>query len=502
MQSAGAKKTRAAGFLLALLLLTATLFAQAHTDLPPRTYSIVVNVKDALDRPVSDVLVLLYTSPFGSNISAENQNQKVLEEYTGLSGRARISLKVGANQSTPSAYLKIYTPYWASSPKAITLPDIPTANIEEEVTIPLVLSTYRLRIIDENGNPLQGVQVQISSPFPLSILSDANGFAQVRMPAGSNISGFAFYKKMAQNFSFVAQALNKSEEGKTYELLLKAPFKRKLDPWNKTWSWDARIFDSMGRPLMLETIWVSCQGMNFSFRTDRDGWVHLRQIPSENASFIWLAYNYTYVIPLNLSLAGPKLQMPLLISLSDPAKAELGESCYRIDVNVTDARNDPALKVNAKPLRGGIALPFTLDKRAIMQNSSGMHFSRILCVDADTGFEIIASNTFESTKLQIELKFTTAAAPVQPIYTKPPPPGVFGKSKAADSIRLETLLILFYVLFVLIVLLLAVHFKSKLIYYGQAILRFTYTSYQDRQAHDEEAKKLGGEKGDSSLQKK
>jgi hypothetical protein len=273
-----------------------------------------------------------------------------------------------------------------------------------------------------------------------------------------------------------------------------APFRKQAKAWNDSYGWDVRLFDSMGRPLVLEDVHIYSGGLDWVYRADRDGWIHAREMPNASVNFSWTGYNYTYRFAVNLNSAGSKLQMPLLLRVSDPIKSELGDSCYRIDINVTDARRDPALQVGARSSLGSGALPFTLDKTAPMQNNSGLHFSRILCVEQDTGFEIGASNTFERTALQIQLKVTASAAPVAAIYTRPPPPGVLEKGKAVeDPRRLETALILVYVLFALVVVLMAVHFKNRLLYYAQSILRFTYTSYQNR-LEVEEGRKVEAQK--------
>ncbi|MCL6088959.1 MAG: hypothetical protein M1530_02210 [Candidatus Marsarchaeota archaeon] len=426
-----------------------------------------------------------------------NQTGRLLETQTTGAGRARILLSVGANQSAPAAYLSVYTPYWSSAPKALNLPEIPADAIVQEVTMPLTLDTYRIRVSDAQGNPIPQARVQLLEPFPMVDFTDANGLMQTRLPAGSTVEGHVFYQRNAEAFSFG----NKTDASGIHEIGMFAPFRKQAKAWNESWGWDVRLFDSMGRPLVLEDVRLSSGGLNWTYRADRDGWVHAREIPNASINFSWTGYNYNYSFIINLNSAGSKLQMPLLIRVSDPVKAELGDSCYRIDLNVTDARRDPSLQVSARSSLGGGALPFTLDKTVQLQNNSGVRFSRILCVEQDTGFEIAASNTFERTALQIQLKVTASAAPVAAIYTKPPPPGVMEKSKAVeDPRRLETALILVYVLFALVVVLLAVHFKNRLIYYAQSILRFTYTSYKDRLEAEEgrrvEAqKKEDGKKG-------
>ena len=486
------------GLVLALLMLLAQpLAAQSAIGLPARTYIITADARDALDKPVPDALVLVQILPPGELPGVTNQTGRLLEARTSGAGRARILLGVAANQSVPAAYLSVYTPYWSSAPKALNLPEIPADAIVQEVTMPLTLDTYRIRLSDAQGNPIAQARVQLTQPFPLVAFTDANGLMQTRLPAGRNVEGNVFYQRNAENFSFGS----KTDASGIHELGMFAPFHKQAKAWNESHGWDVRLFDSMGRPLALEDVRLSSGGLDWVYRADRDGWVHAREIPNASVNFSWTGYNYTYSFDINLNSAGTKLQMPLLLTITDPAKAELGDSCYRIDVNVTDARRDPSLQVNARSSLGSGALPFTLDRTVPIQNNSGVRFSRILCVEQDTGFEIGASNTFERTALQIQLKVTASAAPVDANYTKPPPPGVLERGKVADDPRrLETALILVYVLFALVVVLMAVHFKNRLLYYAQSILRFTYTSYKDRLEAEEgrrvEAqKKEDGKKG-------
>ncbi|VVB57740.1 Uncharacterised protein [uncultured archaeon] len=464
---------------LALLLLASVLLAQSAppAPLPARTYIIAAYVEDAAGKPVPDALVLVRLSP--RNGTPASNSTQLLEVPTNLAGRARILLPVGLNQSTPDAYISAYTPYWSSSPSDLNLPDRPTDIFDRSFSVPIELNTYRVRISDRIGNPVPLADVQFTQPYPLYRRTDPNGLAQVRFPPGLPVSGYVQYQGAGQFFT-----LDNASSATAIEQDFNLPLARRINAWNQSFDWSAQLSDAMGRPLLTQPIALVSDYQNWTYLTDRDGRLYLRALPGENITLEWTGYNFTYRFPLNISRASTRLQMPLLINISDPAKDNLGDSCYRILINVTDRRKSPYLQVQARPINGSGALPFTLDKSVPLANQTGVQFTRILCVDTDTAFDIIAQNPYEQAQLQIQLKTAENFVPsVSSAYTQPPPPSLFVKSAARSTgDKIEIILILIYILFGLIALFMAMRFKQLLLYYAQSILRFTYISYTARQA--------------------
>lgn len=97
-------------------------------------------------------------------------------------------------------------------------------------------------------------------------------------------------------------------------------------------------------------------------------------------------------------------------------------------------------------------------------------------------FDVLADNPFEQASLQIQLK-SMDEPPVKSIYTQAPPPGLMVKEvRPDDSRKVEMVLILFYVFLLLMILFISLRFRGSLLFFLQSISRFTYLSYQDRQA--------------------
>ena len=483
---------RAACLLFALLLFSSALLAAAvPVSLPARTYIITAEVADSGGKPVPNALVLVSLS--NASAPANASQARVLEALTSLTGRARILVSVGTNQSTPSASLNVYLPYWSSAPTDLSLPDRPVDVFDRNFTLPFALNTYRIRLNDQIGNPVPLAEVQFMQPYPLYGKTDANGLVQVRLPPDRPVNGYIQFQGTGQLFSFGSLPLSSSAIEKDFGM----PFAGRVQSWNDSFDWSPQLLDAMGRPLVLQPVDIRSGSQNWSYLSDREGRLFLRELPFENLTLETTSYNFTYRFPLNISRAGPRLQMPLLIHISDPAKDVLGDSCYRIRMNVTDQRQSPNLQVQARPINGSGTLPFTLDQAVPLSNRSGVQFTRILCVDVDTTFDIVAQNPFEQVDLQIQLKTTdNFVPPATSVYAQAPPAGLFDKTAAkSDTGRIEIILLLVYVFFGLIAIFFAVRFKHLLLYYGQSILRFTYTFYKSRKSGPSPGGEGAGPKG-------
>ncbi len=247
----------------------------------------------------------------------------------------------------------------------------------------------------------------------------------------------------------------------------------------QTFNWSVQILDSSGRPLGEQPVELGVGRSRWTFITSNDGFVHFRNLPYERVNLSWVIYNYTYRQEIVMSRAPSLIRTQQLLTLSAFAPEPLGDSCYRVSVNVTDPRHHPLLQVIARPLSGTGQLLFSLDKAVALGDV--LQFTRVLCVETDTTFEVAASNPFERAVLQIQLRFTDLPPPNANIYARPPPPElVQSTALSADRRKAELLLILVYILVVLAVIFLVMRFRIIVLYYFQSIMRFVYTSYRKK----------------------
>jgi len=471
------------GFLRPCLVLAIFLFMLAGAwaaELPLRSYTIGVTVRDSSGKLVPDALVMIRAfNQSGTVANADLLNySRLYEAYTNPSGYATLRIIAGFNQSTPLAVMSVYTPYWSSGAITLTLPDRSSVQ-EQTITLPLPLNTYTVRVWDVNQNPVPQASVYLQQPFVLGKATDINGLVVFRLPANVNVSGYVRYMNKEQKFAF--EHVNQSDT--PWETALRVPLRDAARPAiNRTYDLTLLLYDSMGRPLDRAAVVISTNESNWTFVTDRNGYLYMRGWPSQKINLSWTSFNYTYNFEVNISRPPISLRMPMLINISNPISEALGDSCYRISLNVSDKRQHPSLRVVARAANGAGVIPFSMDKIVKLENNSGLQFSRVLCVESDMAFDVLADNPFEQASLQIQLK-SMDEAPVKSIYTQLPPPGLLNKDKKSDDSRkVELVLVLFYVFLLLMVLFISLRFKGSLMFILQSISRFTYLSYQDRQA--------------------
>ena len=444
------------------------------TSLPARSYPILVNVQDADGHPVPDVLVMasIPSGAFSKDvIDLTNHTQ---EGFTDAAGRFRTTLRLAENETTPpSATLSAYTPYWSAAAPPQTLPKTPGEEISYTFQISQPLATYRLRALDYQGGPVQGITVRLVKPYFVVRQTDSNGLVSFRLPPNSAAAGQVEIDGSYQPFVF-----NASAAGATQEIQMPVPLRHPL-PLNISgeFNWSVQILDASGSPLGSQPIVLEVGRSRWTYLSDNGGFIHLRNLPYGRVNLSWVIYNYTYRQEVSLERAPAVIRSPQLLTMTVSPPEPLGESCYRVIVNVTDPRHNPLLQVSARPVLGASQVLFTLDKKVAL--GSVLQFTRVLCVQADTTFEVTASNPFERAVLEVQLKVTDLQPPSAEIYARPPPvEATAPQAAAADRRKEELLLILVYVLIILAVLFLLMHFHVLVLYYFQSIVRFVYTAYR------------------------
>ena len=446
-----------------MLLLASVLFAQDSAQLK-------IDVVDKSNHVVSDALIIAnYQELKGGNLTSK---QIVGATDTGGSFDTTILFE---ENSTPAShmFIEVYHPYWSSGSLRVTIPKTDEKIISQKIKIPFDFETYRIRVSDKNGTALSSFNVQLLYPFFLSKKTEANGIVQFRVPKGIIPYGRLERKGEYQSFSF------QQDSQKTNFLSLQYPFTTP-NPLasDKKYSLILQVFDSQNEPLTAHPFIVSINGSNATYFSDSHGNLRVSDIPQSNLTLHWNLYSHTYSKFYNLEDDIPKrLVSDQLLKIHSPSILHLGESCYRVEVNITDPREGALKQVVAKALDGNKTIAITLEQNQTV-NKTHISFNRIFCVAEDTSFDIIASSPYENATLTIKLLKV-------PEEFAPPPPQVvegvggsgipdFAKEQAEEQKKVELLVILVELLVILILAYLAIRFRKQLIYYLGAIMRFVY----------------------------
>lgn len=452
--------------LIFFALFSGLIFAQSSAELK-------VDVLDKIDHVISDVLIFAnYQEILDGNLVNKN-----VSGATNNGGAFETTLYFSQN-ATPASHMFIqaYHPYWSSN---FVRARVPTEDeqiiISQRFKAPIEFETYRVRVSNDKGVALSSINVEMFYPFFVSKPTELNGIAQFRFPKGITPYGRVEYNGEYELFTF-------DLDEKTNFISTFYPFENPIPlKSNKKYSLDLQMLDSTNQVLARQPVIVSSDFSNATYFTDLQGNLRARDIPSQNITLYWQLYDYTYSQPYNLEDALPqKLISDRLLKIHTPSILHLGESCYRVEVNITDPRADALKQVVAKALDGDKTIAITLEQNQTY-NQSQISFNRIFCVVDDTTFDIVASSPYENTSLTIKLLKTPEpdlTKPVkQPDIIEPISQGIPDhiKNQQEEARKVELLVILLELLSFFAMMYLVLKFRIYVIYYIQSIVRFTYT---------------------------
>jgi len=449
-----------------------TIFILAATLLAQDSAQLKVDVVDKSDHVVSDAYVI-------ANYQELIDGKLVNKQITGMTdtGGSFDTTIFFEKNSTPAShmFIQIYHPYWASQSLRTVIPKTEQKLIEQKVKLPFEFETYRIRVSSEDGSALNAVSAQLLYPFFISKKTEANGIVQFRVPKGITPYGRLERNGEYQQFDF------QQDSQKTNFLSLQYPFSNPQPLISdKKYNLELQIYDSLNEVLSSYPVIASINGSNATYFSDSQGNLRIFDIPQSNLALHWRLFSHTYSKDYNLEEAIPKrLVSDQLLKIHSPSILHLGESCYRVEVNITDPREGALKQVVAKALDGNKTIAITLEQNQTI-NKTYISFNRIFCVAEDTTFDITASSPYENTTLTIKLLKAPDA-----LIPEPPPfidtDGVTGqgvpdfvKEQAEEQKKTELLVILIELLIFLVVLYLAIKFRQHLFYYMRAILRFVY----------------------------
>ncbi|MFH1306623.1 MAG: hypothetical protein ABIH83_03130 [Candidatus Micrarchaeota archaeon] len=450
-------------FALFFLFLSGALFAVEES------VDLIVVVYDGEGHVVSDVQVVANYQEL-INETIENVYD---EGFTDVGGRWETIIYFTEN-STPSDYMQLeaYSPYWSSEMLRVRIPKKEPREIYANFSMPFIFDTYRVRVLNEEGTPMSGIKVRIFQPIFLEKKTSSNGIAQFRLPSRSLVNGRVEHSGFMEEFEFLPPDINETK--RSFFISINYPFTTpKLVDSNKSYNWTVQMYESTGKVLSDHLFTIKAGNYTIIYRTDSIGYLRIFDVSYEQINLSWEIYNYTYTKTFNLSQnLSDKLISKQLLKIHDPSIIHLGESCYRVEVNITDPRKGVMKQVVAKAEDGNQTLALTLEQNQTF-NQSHIRFYRIFCVVEDTRFDIVATSPYENATLTIQLLKST--------YVKPPPGGITEEEipeevtkKIEEERKTEIIIILVEALVLLIVAYFLMKFRGSAFYFLQSILRFAY----------------------------
>ena len=432
---------------------------------------LLVNVYDANGHVVPDVHIIAEYTQFANSTIYVNS----LNGTTDIGGQWETSVNFGENL-TPTEYISLeaYAPYWSSSTIRAKIPSIGPRKVFANFTIPYEFETYRVQVLDSSSKPLKGVNVQLSSPVFMEKGTGSNGIVFLRFPKGFPVSGWVEHAGLKQEFKFSEEKNQSSLPIVTIQIPFKNP---KQAERQGHFNWAVQIFDSNMKALSSSPFVASQKDYSSTYWSDSSGFIFFNNISYEELNLSWLLYDYQYTKSFNLS-ANPPTQIvsEQLLQIHAPSVISLGESCYRIELNITDPRTGAIKQVVARAQDGNETLALALDQNQSF-NQTQMTFYRIFCVSDDTDFDIVASSPYENASVKIRL--------LKSVYTPPPVAGVEEVSippevteRIQQEQKTELIVILAEVLVLLAAVYLLMRFNKSAVYFFQSTIRYLYSNLQ------------------------
>lgn len=442
---------------LAMLFLLCICSAQNSTDISAYIF-------DADGHVVPDTFVFANYQELVNNTIYDRD----ISGFSDVSGSWSGTITPSKNVSISNfASIEAYLPYWSSDVQRLKLFGDAGGEISANFTAPLNFETYRVQVINNESLPMGGINVHIFRPMLFSKKTNSNGIAQFRFPKGYPVFGQAEFGDFVQYFSFNISDKNSSN-------FITIPFMAKTSVpavSNYSFNWTVQVLDSNGEAIKNSPFALSIERHNITYWSDSMGFLRFFEIPQDNITLYWQLYGYTFSKNFTMSQNPPQIFMSeKLLKIQTPSIAHLGESCYRVEVNITDPRKGVMKQVVARSEDGNQTLALTLEQNQSFDQSH-VAFYRIFCVVEDTGFDIVASSPYENATLKIQLLRSASDAPEGEEEIMMPSGA---KEQIEESRKIELVVILIEVLAILLIIYLFLRFKNTALYILQSIVRFAY----------------------------
>jgi|GEM_PF-6097989 len=448
-------------FLVFIFILNLSfIFAQSEEQ-----KKVLVSVYDLDENPIENVVLQIIYGQFLNN----SLISKSAEGLSSKQGQWEASLFFEPG-SKPEQYFTLYYYHPLSSAKSIFYldPYSPTSNAKIIIQKPFLL--FKLGLF-KNSTPIQNAKVWFIRPYVFSTFTDKTGYVAFRFPKNSILEGWVEYENLREKFKFY---LNESSH-----VQMVYPFKNPLPILsNETFDFiPIQILKGDGKPFTNSAVVLEMDGLNSTYFTDSLGMIYILGSPSSNLTLYYYYMGQILEKKLNLKESAEfKIFIPKFLSLEPPLIEYIGQSCYNVKVKISEPRKGIINKVVAKALDSNESILLTLEQNQILLNQSKLIFYKIFCVDKDTYFDIVASSEYENVSARIQLlKREDETSTIQEAII---PPSI--RAKEQEAKKIELLIILSIILFILILVYMFIKFKAQAFFIYQSISRFIRNFYYSR----------------------
>ncbi len=370
--------------LLLVLIVSNPTMAQNSVDLK-------IDVVDSRSNAVSDAIVTVYYSEL---LDGELTDYEV-SGTTQNTGAFDITLNYSKNSTRINhVFYQVYHPSWSSDKLGIKL-EKDSKKIHRRITIPIEFEIYRVSVLNNNSQPLNDVTVQLLSPFFSHKITKSNGIAQFSIPKGSIVNARAEHQ-------YQSKIANFSNINGTHIAYIVYPFE---DPKplssSRKYSFDMQILDSSSKSIPSKEFFIfsKSESFNLSYLSDSYGFIRAFSIPNSKIVLYWDIGGQTVSKDFDLTnLEEEKYLMDKLLKIHPPKITYIGESCYRVELNITDPHENALKQIDVKVIDGDESIAFTLEQNQIVDHSHIL-FNRVFCISKNTVFDIIATSPYEQEKL-------------------------------------------------------------------------------------------------------
>ncbi|MEM3361968.1 MAG: hypothetical protein QXV83_01400 [Candidatus Anstonellaceae archaeon] len=453
-------------FLIFILIAFSQSLSEQPSVSPSKIYYVYINFYDENKIGVENVYFSITYQEFLDN----NLVTKTYEGISDINGQAIAQLEFDENASIEKFFILYYYYPLHSSKKVVELSQYKN-KIEIDVTLPLNLTTAKINFL-ENKKGVADVNFWFVRPFLFHKKTSKDGSIIFKLPKGSVVEGWVNYKNSSSFFSFI---LNQSSS-----FTISYPFANSSnlefsEIYNLT---KLQISSTNKKAYALKPLIVSANNINSTYFTDELGFIYILNSPTQNLEVFYFYADQALSNRLNLSNNSFfRLFIPTLLQFQKPNITYLGESCYNVQLKITEPRKGVIQKVYAKSIDSNDSYIFTLEQNQVVDEKE-LIFYKIFCVANNTFFDVYAQSPYENASIRIEL-LKPPAEPSPPSNIQDDIPSSL-KEKLKQAQTTELLILLGEILVLLLVAFVFVKFKTQVYFIVQSILRFFYVSFKKK----------------------
>lgn len=433
---------------------------------------IFVNIYDKNKIPLENVYIQLTYLEFVNQTLVT----KTIAGLTDQNGQWIGKLELDFN-STPSNYLFLYY-YHPHTSGTKTLHFNPYSKSSfYDIELPLEVFVHRIGVFQSN-RPVFGAHVWFLRPYVHYSQTDKNGYSVVRFPSDTKVEGFIIYQNHSTFFDFFSNESTNIKINYPFFYPLKINFSNSVFNITKIY-----LSTSDKKPFAYKPIIISFNdlGFNSTYITDSFGVVYLPFSPTNNLTIFYFYGDQILSSSFEISNSSQnfKLNIPKLLTIGSPTITYIGESCYNVQVEISEPRRGIVQKVYAKALESNDTYILTIEQKQVL-NKTKLFFYKIFCVLNDTYFDIFAQSPYENTSIRIQLLKPEEEPKLVLENIKEDPIPSSLKRKLQEAQRTELIILLLELALILFIIFLFLKFKKYVFFVFQSIIQFFYFYFKKK----------------------